>query len=341
MKAIVWHGNDTYCYEEVSYPQLDPRQVIVKAEAAAICNSDFHLEDWACKPPIIPGHEIAGVVVEVGKKVKTHKVGDRVALDPVQRCGKCYNCKHGIEHLCINCRHLGGERAPGGWAQYVPIDGVNVHRMPKNVDMVSASIAEPVAVCLESFLRANMKPRQSVLIIGDGPFGFIHAMIAKALKASKIIVSGHYDNRLKRIAKGTGALICNSHKENLDELIPSQTDGLGVDIVIEASGAGPSPTIGLKALKARGRLVIFSYVWKPEPLDMGLISMKELVIVGSCRSLNCYAVGLKMMSQGKIKAEQLVDLTVPMSDFDKAVETLKKSKQDIFKAVLLPHKANA
>lgn len=336
MKAIVWHGNDTYRYEEVSYPQMGPQQVMVKVEAVAICNSDFHLGDWKCKPPIIPGHEIAGVVVEVGKKVKTHKVGDRVALDPVQRCGKCYNCKHGIEHLCINCRHLGGERAPGGWAEYVPIDAVNAHKIPKNVDMVSASLAEPAAVCRQSFLRADMKRRQSVLIIGDGPFGFIQAMIAKALGASKIIVAGHYDNRLKRIAKTTGALICNTHNENLEELISSQTGGLGVDIAIEASGAGPSPGVGLKALKARGTLVIFSYVWKPEPLDMGLISMKELVIVGSCRSLDCYADGLKMMSKGQIKTNLLVDITVPLSDFDKAVETLKKNKKDIFKVVLLP-----
>jgi threonine dehydrogenase-like Zn-dependent dehydrogenase len=338
MKAVVWHGNDTYRYEDVDYPKMEPQQVMVKVEAVAICNSDFHLGDWQSTPPIIPGHEIAGTIVEIGKKVKTRKVGERVALDPVQRCGKCYNCKHGIEHLCINCRHLGGQSAPGGWSEFVAVDEANAHKLPKNVDMISASMSEPAAVCRESFLRADMKRGQSVLIIGDGPFGFIHAMIAKALGVSKVIVAGHYDNRLNRIKRATGATICNTHNVNVEELIGELTGGLGVDIAIEASGATSSPGIGLRSLTARGKLVIFSYIWKPEPLDMGLISMKELVLVGSCRSLNCYADCHKMMSKGTVKTKELVDLAAPLSDFHKAWETLKQNKKDIFKVVLLPGK---
>lgn len=108
MRAVVWTGDQDFHLQDVPEPEPTDDQILVKVEAAAICGTDFHYADFQSRPPIIPGHEVAGTVVEVGSKVPQFSAGDSVTLDPVQRCGKCYPCTHGIEHLCSNVRHLGG-----------------------------------------------------------------------------------------------------------------------------------------------------------------------------------------------------------------------------------------
>ncbi len=336
MKAVFWQGEKRFELGDAPTPVFGENQVLIKVEAASICTSDFHYADWDCKPPIIPGHEAAGTVIEIGKNVQSVKVGDRVAVDPVQRCGKCEVCLSGIGHLCPNTRHLGNSENPGAWAELLAVDAANCYRIPENVSMLEAALTEPTAVCMESFQRAKFQPGWDVLILGDGVFGFLHAMLAKIYGARKIIVSGHYDSRLNRIAKETNAITCNTHKQNLNEVLERYIGKLGVDLAIECTSAGAAPNIALNALKPRGTAVLFSYIWKPEVLDLALLNMKELNVLGSCRSLNCFDKCLKMFSEKKIDAASLVDIKEPLTNVNKAIIELQKNKQNVFKAVLLP-----
>lgn len=342
MKAVVWHGKDNFDFtcEQTEYPRIAPNQIIVKVQAAAICGSDFHLADFGAVAPLIAGHEVAGTVAETGKDVKALLVGDRVAMDPVQKCGHCYSCTHSIGNLCINYRHLGDNVTPGGWAEYMPVDAANAYKIADGLSFSAACLLEPAAVCCQSFERAKLRPGDNVLILGDGPFGFLHAMIARGLGAGKIIVAGHYDRRLERIAGKTNAVVCNTHNENLQEVIASQLrDGGNLDIAVEATGNAAAPNMAIKALRPQGTLVVFSYIWKPQPLEMGMIHMKELNVTGSCRS-NCYQKCLALMAEGKIDTAQLVDMEVPLEQYKEAMDYLRNNKKDVFKAVLLPRPAD-
>jgi threonine dehydrogenase-like Zn-dependent dehydrogenase len=336
MKAVLWRGEDIFTPGETGMPVFGPKQILVQVKAASICTTDFHYADWKCIPPIVPGHEIAGIVTEVGAKVKRIKKGQRVALDPVQRCGKCACCKNGIPHMCLHTRHLGNSANPGGWAEFVAIDEQNAHLIPRNVDFATAALTEPAAVCMESFNRAGFRKGQSVLIIGDGTFGFIHAMLARIGGASQIVVAGHYNQRLARIGKKTSAIICNTHKNKLYDFARKHIPEPGFDIVIEATGATAAPNMGLELLKPRGTLVIFSYIWHPEILDLATVSMKELNVMGACRSLNCFDKCLKLMGQGKLDTGELVDIKVGLNEVEAAMNKLKKDKKNVFKAVLVP-----
>jgi threonine dehydrogenase-like Zn-dependent dehydrogenase len=335
MKALVWQGGLNFKMEKLPAPTAGPGRIVVNVAVAAVCGSDFHMDDFGATPPLVLGHEVAGVVEAIGKGVKGFKKGDRVALNPVQFCGTCWCCKNGISHLCQNYRHLGDKETPGGWAEYVAIDARNAFPVPDNVDFAAACLAEPLAVCYESFQRAQLKKGDTVLILGDGPFGFLHAQVARALCAKKIIVAGHYDQRLSRITQATGAIPCNTHDQSLEEILAKETNSV-VDIVIEATGAGASPAIGIKALRPRGTLVIFSYIWKPLPLEMGLIHMKELNVLGSCRSLNAYPACIRLMKQKKVDTGLLVDISVPLDDYAQAIDRLQNHKEDVFKAVFVP-----
>ena len=336
MKAVLWKGEDIFAPGEVEKPAIGPKQILVSVKAASICTTDFHYADFKCIPPIVPGHEVAGIVIEVGAKAKKIKKGQQVVLDPVQRCGKCVCCKGGIPHMCLHTRHLGNSTTPGGWAEFVAIDEQNAHLIPQNVDFTAAALTEPAAVCMESFQRAGFRKGQSVLIIGDGTFGFIHAMFARIGGASTIVVAGHYDQRLARIKAGTSAIICNTHKKKLNEFAKKHVGEPGFDIVIEATGATEAPNMGLELLKPRGTLVLFSYIWHPEVLDLATISMKELNVLGACRSLNCFDKCLKLMSQGKLDMGELVDIKVGLDEVATAMEKLRKNKKNVFKAVLIP-----
>ncbi len=336
MKALVWKGGADFMVEEVPRPNAEAGRLVVNIEYAAVCGSDFHLADFGATPPLVPGHEAAGTVAEVGKKVEGFKVGDRVALNPVQYCGKCYCCRNKLQHLCSNYRHLGDGDIPGAWAEYVAIDSANAHLIPAGVDTLSASLTEPLAVCYQSFMRAGLKKDDVVLIIGDGPFGFLHAQVARAMGAKAIIVAGHYPGRLERIAAQTGAIPCNTHSEDLGFLLSRHAQEQSVDIAIEATGAGGSPNIGIKALRPRGTLIIFSYIWKPQPLEMGLIHMKELNVLGSCRSLNAFKPCLELMNEKKINTRLLADVIVPFEEYRTAMDRLKNQKEKVFKAVLTP-----
>ena len=270
MKAIIWQGGKKFAVSDVPIPKFGDEQVLIRVKASSICTTDFHYDSFECVPPIVPGHEVSGIIVEVGGKIDKIIIGRRVTVDPVQRCGQCRMCKSGVSHLCLNVRHIGDTDIPGGWAEFMPIDLANTYDIPDGVTFAQAALTEPSAVCLESLKRADFKTGQSILIFGDGVFGFIHAMLAKLHGAEKIIVAGHYDERLKRIADKTKAITCNTHDVDLDEFIKDQISDGGVDVAIEATGATVIPNSGLEALRPRGTLILFSYVWKPEILNLGL-----------------------------------------------------------------------
>lgn len=335
MKALVWHQGGEFAIEEVPRPSAESGRLVVKVAAAAVCGSDFHLADFGALPPLIPGHEVSGTVAKIGAGVKGFKIGERVTLNPVQFCRTCWCCTHGLPHLCENYRHLGDKGVSGAWAEYVAIDAANAHKIPENVSFYQACLIEPCAVCYESFRRAGLEKNNNVLIIGDGPFGFLHAQIAKAWGAGKIIVAGHYDKRLERIKNATGAIVCNTHGENLESLLSTVIGPPGVDIVIEATGAGNSPNIGIRALRPCGTIVIFSYIWKPEPLEMGQIHIKEINVLGACRSLNAFEPCLKLLQKCAIDTGLLIDVKIPLEDYASAVRALRNRKAEIFKAIFV------
>jgi threonine dehydrogenase-like Zn-dependent dehydrogenase len=336
MQALVWQGGQDFSIQSIPEPRVERGRVVVRVKAAAVCGSDFHLADFKEQAPLVPGHEVCGVIESCGADVHGLAPGDRVALNPVQCCNACWCCTHGLPHLCSAYRHLGAGGVPGGWAELVAIDAVNAHRVPAEVDDISACLLEPLAVCYESFTRAGLQPDDTVLIIGDGTFGFLHAQIAAARGVRRILVAGHYDTRLKRIAAQVDILPCNTHTEDLVDRVRAITGGRGVDVAIEASGAGVSPNLGLRALRPRGTLVIFSYVWKPEPLAMGLIHMNELNVLGSCRSLGAFDPCLELLRSKQVNTRILADVIVPFDEWPVAVQRLARDKAQVFKAVFVP-----
>jgi threonine dehydrogenase-like Zn-dependent dehydrogenase len=336
MKAIVWHGGRDMRLDTIPDPRPRRGQVLVRVEATAVCGSDLHLAEFGATPPVIPGHEAAGTVVECGEGVEGLRVGDHVALDPVQPCGTCRPCTSGIQHLCENVQHLGWGTCAGTWAELVAADAANAHRLPPGVGFTEASLVEPSAVCRHGLTRAGFEAGMSLLVMGDGPFGFLHAQWGKILGARTVIVAGHHDQKLRRIAAATGAVTCNTMHGDLARVVRDAAGTGGLDIAIEATGSGESPGLAIPLLKQRGTLVVFSYIWKPNALDMGAVHMRELNLVGSCRSMGVFPDCLLAMARKELDTGLLLDALLPMERFEEALDMMRSQRDQVFKVGLLP-----
>jgi threonine dehydrogenase-like Zn-dependent dehydrogenase len=180
---------------DVPVPSIREDQLLIKTRASTICTSD--LNDIRSNPfnlrlPVVIGHEGAGVVAAVGKRVTGLRVGDHIAAHPVHPCGRCRNCRSGIGHLCSSMEHF-GINLPGTFAEYFVVRQDRARVVPKEMPFTLAALAEPVCVCLEALDQSKVGRGGALLIIGDGPFGILMARLARTRGMSTIVVAGRHD----------------------------------------------------------------------------------------------------------------------------------------------------
>ena len=247
MKAAVFYGPGDIRVEDKPKPDIGDNDILIKIEACAICGTDlriFRSGHRGVKPPQIIGHENAGIIFEMGKNVKNFKVGDRVTIDPIVSCGYCYYCRKGLTNLCSTFKETAeafGYYYPGGFAEYMAIPAKAIKRgniipIPESMSFEEAALAEPMGCALNGELLARIGAGDTVLIVGAGPVGVMHANLAKILGAAKIIISELEDNRLK-VAKEMEAAdyYINPAREDLKKLLAHTKD---LDLTMHSKVAG-------------------------------------------------------------------------------------------------------
>jgi threonine dehydrogenase-like Zn-dependent dehydrogenase len=346
MLAAMWMGGRRIEMQEVPTPVPGPNELLIRVRAASLCGSDLDVETFGGKPPLILGHEAAGEVAAVGSMdplpegapapPRPLRVGDRVALDPVQPCWRCQVCRSGIHHLCPNVRHLATRDVPGTFAEYVIVHHLNAHLLPDGIGFEEAALTEPGAVCLEGIRRGRLSAGEDAVVIGDGPFGFIFAQLARSAGASRLLVAGHYEQRLKTIAAATGATTVNTHKEDLIDRVRESTEGEGAHVVFQATAAHDAINLGLHCLRPRGRHVVFSYMHGQPGIDMATVLMKELEILGSVRSHDTCRVVHRMVQAGRLNLRAVISRVLPLDQLGEAMDLITSKKAEVFKIVLTP-----
>ncbi len=292
MKAAVLYGKEDMRIEEVDTPKISEYEVLIKVKACGVCGTDARVyhqgieKRW--KSPIIMGHEIAGQVVKVGEKVNNFNVGDRVTVAPICGCGTCDFCLMGKENLCREAIVIGANY-DGGFAEYMRIPEPYVRlgglvKIPDELSYEDATLAEPVSCCLHGILKANIQPGDTVVVIGDGPIGLIHMRLASSLGASKVIVTGHHDERLELARKLGADLTLNSKREDAVKTVLDATNNKGAERVIVAVGSIRAVEQGIKMLKDGGSIVVFGQYAEPGSLiqlDPDLFNFSEITVTGS------------------------------------------------------------
>jgi threonine dehydrogenase-like Zn-dependent dehydrogenase len=334
---------------EMPMPKIEPTEVLVQIKACGICGSDLGLYDWReadrfrmgipIKPPVIIGHEPAGVVAEIGSEVpaiRGLKVGDRVAADSWGGCGNCYYCRMGYFNMCSGPRKNIGSLANGGMAEYCAIPYFNLYKVPESVSWNEAAALQPLGVAMRGMeTLVNFKAGDDVAVLGVGPIALFEALLARAAGAGKVFVTGlGMDKPRLALAEKLGFTALNSEEVNVKETILKATGGLGVDVVFDAISEGvPPEAVGL--LKRIGQLVITATVGSKVTFNGAEFMSREIIItMNKFRNPSTFHRVINLLASGRVDVRPLITHSFKIEECDKAFKTLQS--REGMKVLIVP-----
>jgi L-iditol 2-dehydrogenase len=318
---------ETLEFEDRARPSPDADEVLVRITDVGICGSDLHyyeegrIGDFVVDSPIILGHECAGEVAEVGSDVTSVESGARVAIEPGVPCRMCEFCKRGAYHLCPDIVFMATPPDDGAFVEYVLWPADFVYELPENVSSVAGALGEPLSVGIHACRRAEVELDDTVLVTGAGPIGMLALEVARAAGAGDVYVSDVVPSKLDRAADRGAADTFDVRERDLAEAVASATDGSGIDVVIEASGAEPVYGSILDAVRRGGTV---TYVGLPEaptiPIDVTKAAVKEVDLHGSFRYSNTYPEAVDLLRRGEVDLEGIVDREFPFEELETALD---------------------
>ncbi|MEM3410243.1 MAG: alcohol dehydrogenase catalytic domain-containing protein [Nitrososphaerota archaeon] len=338
MKAAVYYGVRDVRVQDVDKPIAGPGEVVVRNVVALTCGTDLKMYLRGhpyVKPPIIIGHEFSGIVEEVGEDVTSVKVGDRVASTNSAPCGQCVYCKLGRFNLCENLSEsIIGFSVNGAYAEYVNIPSRivkhNLYRIPDNLEHEVAALLEPFSCVVRGHRIVQADAGEIVTIIGAGPIGLMHLMLAKRSNTEKIIIIDVSWDRLKFAEKLGADVIINANEEDPLERIKGETNGIGSDIVIEAVGKTDTWENAVKLARKGGRVLLFGGPPKGTTimLDTYRIHYEEVRILGSFHfTPEDVLRAFKIIRSGKLPLKNLITSRSKIDNIVDVFERLKEGKE--------------
>ena len=259
MKAAVYYNNNDVRLEELPRPVIGPGELLLKIVSSGICGSD--VMEWyrIKKAPVVLGHEVAGVIVEVGAGVDKFKVDDRVAVAHHVPCNTCRYCLRGEHSVCDTLR--GTNFDPGGFAEYVRVPAINVDRgtflLPDSVSFEEATFTEPLGCVYRGLLRAGMAAGKSVLVIGAGMSGLLHIRLARALGATVVMATDISEFR-KEAALTSGADLVIGATDDVPLAVNKFMGGRGADIVVLCAPVDSAIAQAFKSVDRAGSILLFA-----------------------------------------------------------------------------------
>jgi L-iditol 2-dehydrogenase len=312
-------------------PVAGPGQVLMAVRAGALCGTDVHIAHGtvAVRPPLVLGHELAGVVAALGPGVTGIRIGERITTETdASVCGACAHCRVGDQHLCPQ-RTAIGTTSPGGLAELVAVPAAGVHRLPDHVDFATGALTEPLAVAVRAVVeRADVGPADDVVVIGPGTIGLLVAQVARA-RGADVTVAGLARHEARfRLAHDLGiqrtVALDGPGAPDVDTL---GRDGLGAGTVFECSGAPDAVDAGLRLLRKGGRLVAVAFTGgRPVSLDLDTVVSRELALIASRgKRPSSFRAAIELLASGRVTPGPLVTHRFGLDRWAEAFETAGRS----------------
>ncbi|MBZ9998086.1 zinc-dependent alcohol dehydrogenase family protein [Mesorhizobium sp. BH1-1-4] len=319
MRAVRLEAVGSISLREVDKPVPGNDDLLVRIEACGVCGTDRHLfhGEFPSRPPVTPGHEFAGIVEAVGSGVSGFSVGDRVTGDPNIACGRCGHCHAGRVNLCSNLTAIGIHR-DGGFADYVVMPQKQAFVLPADLKPMHGAFCEPLACCLHGIDLAEIKPGNSVVVLGGGVIGLLTVQLARLAGATTIILSTRQASR-RALAKelGATATVDPGAGDVIDAV--AGTAGLvpgGVDVVFECAGVRDTVEQSMRIARAGGTVVIVGVVPQGmkvtfEPFDL---LFRELKVLGSFLNPYTHGRAAELIASGAIEIDRLISRQVTLEE---------------------------
>ena len=316
-------------FEEVPVPTPGPGQALVQVKACAVCTWEQRVYAGTDKSsyPLLGGHEVSGILAEVGPGVLTKaKPGDHVVASRLTRCFQCTSCRRGLDSICDNAwanRTPGEPAGPGGFSEYMLLDGYQLYPAVGEVPFVESCLSEPLSCVLRSVKKAQVQPADNVVIIGAGIMGLLHLTMLQRLGA-RVFVSEPNPVRAAK-ARELGALEAfDPTQENFVEKVKSLTGGRGADVIVAAIGVAPAIQEAINAVGKGGRLMVYASV-QPRgstiTIDPNLFHNKEITLTGTVsQGHEDFLQAVSLLTTRTVDVRPLITNTFPLAQLRDALE---------------------
>lgn len=343
MKALVLEQYRQFAYRDVPDPVAGPGEVLIQVAACGICGSDIHGMDGSTGrrvPPIIMGHEAAGVITALGPGVSGWAVGDRVTFDSTVSCGDCFFCRRGEVNLCDNRTVLGvstGEyRQHGAFAEYVAVPARILYRLPDSLAFHQAAMTEAVSIAFHAASLAPIVINDTAVVVGAGMIGLLVVQTLRLTGVGRIIAADIDDRKLE-LARAMGAdAAFNTTRDDLAAEVARLTGGRGADLAFEVVGITPAVKSAVASLRKGGALVLVGNLSPTVELPLQALVTRQLRLFGSAASSGEYPACLDRIVRGDINVDALISAVAPLSEGASWFERLYNREPGLMKVVLAP-----
>jgi threonine 3-dehydrogenase len=316
--------------DTVAVPLIGPTDALVRVKTASICGTDLHIYGWdrwsqgRIKPPVTLGHEFCGTVERVGDEVRAVKAGDFVSAEMHVNCGHCHQCRLGEAHICQNLRIIGIDQ-DGAFAEFVKIPASNIWKLDAAIPEHYGAILDPLGNAVHTVLAGPIAG-QTVLVTGCGPIGLMSIAVAKACGSSTVFATETNEKR-RAMAKKMGAdVVLNPAAEDAVAKILAETDGTGVDALLEMSGNPTAIQQGFKSLRAGGRASLLGIPTESVPLDL----VNDVIFKGATvqgiygrRMYETWVQMTALLKAGRLNLEPLFGERTSLDKFENAFTLLQ------------------
>jgi L-iditol 2-dehydrogenase len=328
---------------DLPLPEIAQDELLVKVAACGICGSDVHGYDGSSGrriPPLVMGHEAAGLVAATGADVTRFKSGDRVTFDSTVYCGACEFCVSGAVNLCDNRQVVGVScaefRRAGAFAEYVAVPERIVYPLPDTLSYTEAAMLEAVSVAIHAVAVTELTGGETALVVGAGMIGLLTLQAAKSAGCRTVYVADVDETRLKLAANlGADATILASGSSMVDEVL-RLTGGRGVDVVLEAVGRNETIAASIDAVRKGGTVTLIGNITPQVNLPLQKVVSRQIRLQGSCASSGEYPQAIELVSSGRIKVAPLITAVASLEDGAGWFARLHSREPNLMKIVLDP-----
>ncbi|GAA2010873.1 zinc-dependent alcohol dehydrogenase family protein [Nakamurella flavida] len=339
MKAVVYDAPLSYAITEIPTPEPGAGEVRIKVQQVGVCGTDLHIHagDFMAEFPLIPGHEVVGVIDALGEGVVGLALGEQVAVNPNIYCGHCDYCLAGRLILCPNLKGM-GSNFPGFFAEYSVVPATLVFST-QGLDPDVAVFAEPASCAMHGLESAQVRPGSSALVLGAGPTGLLLAQMLASGGASSVTVAAPTQYKLdtaEKLGVDRTVLIDRDDAEgNIDRLRAASPKGDGYDLVVEATGSAAVGAICVPLTRNGGTVLIYGVTHTTDtvafhPFD---VFRREITIKGSFAEITSVAAAISALRAGRVRTDGLITHRFHIDDYAQALEAVA-SNPDAHKVVL-------
>ena len=340
MKASVCYKQNDLRTEDLPIPEISDNEVLIKMLACGLCGTDIQkIRGDTVNKPTVLGHEVVGEIVKKGKNVSKFEIGDRVITAIHVPCFTCHYCNKGHYTICEQFRTNNID--PGGFAEFIRIPELHLnhltHKVSNNVTDEEATLIEPIACCLHGLKQADIRPNDSVLIMGAGTIGILHAQLAKIKGANKVIVSDMSKFKLQKALNVGCDYAINIKEKNIIDEVNKITDGQGVDVIVIAAGVSSLVADAVNMVRRSGKIIVFSGFDKNKlvTIDVSRFFKDEISIIGTY-SVTPYEFpeALDLLEKRKLNTKEMITHVYPLNKLSEAIDISTNPEQPVLKVII-------